>query len=119
MPERHIAERRGRRAEMLAAWWLRLKGYRLRGARVRNSKGEIDLVMQRGKMLIFVEVKARASIVEAQEALTLRGLARMRAASRVAMRRFDKKTRLNHRFDAVLIAPWHFPRHIQMITTDQ
>ncbi len=104
---------------MFAAWWLRLKGYRLRAARVRNSKGEIDLVMQRGKTLIFVEVKARTSLVEAQEALTVRGLARMRAASHVAMGRFDKKTRLNHRFDAVLIAPWQFPRHIQHIITDE
>lgn len=119
MNKREAAEHHGRRAEMLAAWWLCLKGYRLRGRRVRNSKGEIDLVMQRGKTLIFVEVKARASLRDAQEALTLRGLARMRAASRVALGRFDKKARLNHRFDAVLIAPWHFPRHIQHVTNDE
>jgi putative endonuclease len=118
MPKRQQAERHGRRAETLAAWWLRLKGFRLLASRLRTPRGEIDLVMRRGNTLIFVEVKARSTMAEAQEALSLRGLARMRDASDVVMKRFDKNMRLNHRFDAVLIAPWHFPRHIPMVTTD-
>jgi putative endonuclease len=116
--KRQSAERHGRRAEGLATWWLRCKGFRLLAARLRTRHGEIDLVMRRGNLLIFVEVKARASMSEAEDALTPRGLARMRAASRLVMERFDKKACLNHRFDALLIAPWHFPRHIPMITTD-
>jgi putative endonuclease len=118
MAKRQQAERRGRRAETIAAWWLRLKGFRLLASRLRTPRGEIDLVMRRGATLIFVEVKARSNMDEAQAALSLRGLARMRAASDMVMFRFDKNARFNHRFDAVLIAPWHFPRHIQMITTD-
>jgi putative endonuclease len=118
MAKRQQAERRGRRAENIAAWWLRLKGFRLLASRLRTARGEIDLVMRRGKTLIFVEVKARTNMIEAQEALSPRGLARMRGAAQVVMRKFDKNMRLNHRFDAVLIAPWHFPRHIPMVTTD-
>jgi putative endonuclease len=116
--KRQSAERLGRWAETLATMWLRLKGYRLLGKRLRTSSGEIDLVMRRGSVLIFVEVKARTTMIDAQDALSPRGLARMRAASRQVMRNFDQNARLNHRFDALLIAPWHFPRHIKMITTD-
>ena len=43
---RKAAEKRGRRAETLAAWWLRLHGWRIVGQRVRNPRGEVDLVAQ-------------------------------------------------------------------------
>ncbi len=118
MNRREQAERDGRRAEQLAALWLRLKGFRLLARRLRTRHGEIDLVMRRGQLLLFVEVKARATMEEAEAALMPRGLARMRAATRLVIGRFDKKAQLNHRFDAVLIAPRRFPRHIPMITTD-
>jgi putative endonuclease len=123
MDKRRKAERDGRRAEWIATWWLRCKGFRLLAKRLRTPHGEIDLVMRRGGLLIFIEVKARRSFAEAEEALHPRGLARMRAAAQMVMPRFDtiihfKKSALNHRFDAVLIAPGRFPRHIPMITTD-
>ncbi len=117
MDKRQKAERHGRRAETIAAWWLRFKGYSLLAQRVRTGQGEIDLVMRRGRMIIFVEVKARSSLAEAHEALTPRGLERLRRAGAVCIGRFDPKNRLNHRFDALLIAPWHFPRHIIVVTT--
>ena len=41
------AEKRGHRSESLAAWWLRLKGYRILGRRVKTHAGEIDLVALR------------------------------------------------------------------------
>jgi putative endonuclease len=115
MNKRQQAEQNGRRAEGLAALWLRCKGFRLLGRRLRTPHGEIDLVMRRGRLLIFVEVKARTSFAEAQEALTPRGLSRMQAAAQILMVKYDPARRLNHRFDAVLIAPGRFPRHITHI----
>jgi putative endonuclease len=117
MDKRRQAEQQGRRAETIAAWWLRCKGYRLLATRVRTPHGEIDLVMRRGTMILFVEVKARATMAEAHEALSPRSLSRLRAAGAISIGRFDPKNRLNHRFDAVLIAPHQFPRHIRMVTT--
>ena len=58
---RQGAERLGRRAESIAAWYLRLKGYRILARRYRTPLGEIDLVAKRGQTLAFVEVKARTS----------------------------------------------------------
>ncbi|HET9353392.1 MAG TPA: YraN family protein, partial [Sphingomicrobium sp.] len=41
---RQLAEARGRRAETIAAWWLRLRGWRILAQRVRVTGGEVDLV---------------------------------------------------------------------------
>ncbi len=44
---RLAAELSGRRGEAFAAWYLRLKGYRIVEARVKTPVGEIDLVARR------------------------------------------------------------------------
>ncbi len=56
---------RGRRAEALAAWWLRLKGYRILARGFRVAAGEIDLIARRGRLIALIEVKARPSLEEA------------------------------------------------------
>ena len=52
----------GRRGERRAAWFYRLRGYRIVARNVHLRGGEIDLVARRGRTLVFVEVKARQSI---------------------------------------------------------
>ena len=59
----------GRKAERYAAMWLRAKGWRILAQRVRTPAGEIDLVAKRGKIVAFVEVKARRTMDEAQHSL--------------------------------------------------
>lgn len=49
---------RGRRGEDEALAWLEAQGYQLVARNVRSSRGEIDLVMTQGQLLVFVEVKA-------------------------------------------------------------
>ena len=56
---RLAAEKSGRQGEAIAAWFLRLKGWRIVGARVKTPRGEVDLIARRGKSIAFVEVKAR------------------------------------------------------------
>ena len=58
---RQAAEKRGRSAETLACWYLRMHGWRILARRVRVVGGEVDIIARRGRMLAFVEVKARAS----------------------------------------------------------
>jgi putative endonuclease len=48
----------GRAAEELAAEYLRKKGYRLLEKNHRTKLGEIDLIMEDGETIVFVEVKA-------------------------------------------------------------
>lgn len=56
MRDRAAAEAQGRRAERIAGWWLRLKGWRILARRVRTPVGKVDLVAKRGNMIAFVNV---------------------------------------------------------------
>jgi putative endonuclease len=49
----------GKRCEALVAGYLQGKGYHLRMRNFRMRQGEIDLVMEEGKTIVFVEVKSR------------------------------------------------------------
>ena len=109
---RVAAERHGHRSEAIAAWWLRLKLYRIVARRYRTAAGEIDLVVRRGRVLAFVEVKARGQLADAAEALGTRQQQRIaRAAGQFLAARPDL-ARLEPRFDAVLIVRGTWPRHL-------
>lgn len=113
---RQQAEKRGRRAETIAAWYLRLKGYSILDVRVKTHRGEIDLVARRGKSLVFVEVKARDSVLAGQHVLTHRNLARVKAAAHALAHRYGAHESI--RIDAIVVAPWAKPRHIEAIALD-
>jgi putative endonuclease len=108
---RQRAERGGRRAEQLAAWWLRLKGWRILAVRARTPVGEVDLVARRGRVLAFIEVKARASAGEAAWALDDWRLRRVAAAAEALMPRYFR-TGDTVRLDAIFIVPRRWPRHM-------
>jgi putative endonuclease len=108
---RREAERGGRRAERLAAWWLRLKGWTILGRRVRTPVGEVDLVARRGRTVAFVEVKARASAGEAGLALDEWRLRRVAAAAEVLAHRYAAAGD-DVRIDAMVLVPRRLPRHL-------
>lgn len=106
------ALRRGHFAERLAAAWLMLKGYRILGRNLDFGVGEIDLLARRGRLLVVVEVKRRASRAEGLAALSARQQARLaRAASALLARRPDLAG-LAMRFDLVVVAPRRLPLHL-------
>jgi putative endonuclease len=109
--KRQAAERGGRRAETLAAWWLRLKGWTILGRRIRTPVGEVDLVARRGRTVAFVEVKARATADDAGLALDEWRLRRVAAAAEALAPRYSR-TGDDIRIDAMLIVPRRFPRHL-------
>jgi putative endonuclease len=51
----------GQEGESAAERYLRRKGYRILERNARSSLGELDLVVEDGAVLVFVEVKARHS----------------------------------------------------------
>lgn len=105
------AERRGRRGENLAAWWLRLQGWRIIAQRVKLPVGEVDLVARRGRTVAFIEVKWRrdaAGLDTAIDAARLRRVAR--AAEAIAPRHVRSGDTMQ--IDVILVTPWRWPRRI-------
>lgn len=106
------AERRGRRGETIAAWYLRLKGFRILDRRVRTRLGEIDLVARRRGLIAFVEVKTRDSAGELAHAIDEHRLARVAAAAGILAPRYAGSGE-DIRIDVILIAPGRLPQHIE------
>jgi putative endonuclease len=112
MRDRGAAESRGRKAETLACWYLRLSGWRVLQRPARVPGGEVDIVARRGRTLAFVEVKARASAESAELALDRHRLKRVAAAAeRLAPRFMRAGDEL--RIDAIFIVPGRWPRHLR------
>lgn len=106
------AHRRGRTAEALAAWLLRLKGFSILARRVRTRYGEIDLVARRGRLVVICEVKARPDEETAAAAIRPRQQARLRRAAEAFRQSRPDLARCDVRFDAVLVLPRRLPRHL-------
>jgi putative endonuclease len=110
--DRRRAERNGRVGETAAAWWLRLKGWRILARRVKTPLGEVDLVARRGNLIAFVEVKRRQTGAELDYAIDEYRLARVAAAAEYLGSRYMEPGD-DMRVDVILIAPGRVLRHIE------
>ena len=110
---RRQAEQRGHLAELVALWWLRCKGYRLLAHRYKSPVGEIDLIMRRGQVTAFIEVKQRQNLDASVLSVTAHQSRRIAAAARSWMGRDQIAARQACRFDIVAVSPYLWPRHIE------
>jgi len=106
------ARRSGRRGEVLAALWLMAKGYRILGFRLRTPQGEIDLLALRGRTLAVVEVKRRADLLAALEAVSFEQRERLRRAGAALAARRPALAGASVRLDLMALAPGRLPMHI-------
>lgn len=105
------AFREGHGAEWLAAAFLMLKGYQVLGFRLKTRGVEIDILARQGKTAVVVEVKRRATIEAALNAVDPRQLERLRAAGAALLRQRPSLAGLGLRIDTVALAPGRVPRH--------
>lgn len=110
-PGRQAAYRLGHRAEWLALGALVLRGYRPLARRVSLAGGEIDLIVRRGRTVVFVEVKARARLDEARTAIGAVKRQRFSRAVRAWVARHPWSADLTLRADAVFIGGRNWPEH--------
>lgn len=93
---------------MIALNYLRCYGYSLvchnyqalRG----TMAGEIDLIMRKGRTIVFVEVKKRSTLDNAAYAIQPRQQERIRYAAEAFLASHPQFAEFDIRFDAVLIA---------------
>ena len=89
--------------EALAAKYLMKKRYKLVATNFKSRFGEIDLIMENKKFLVFVEVKLRKSnaFANAYEYVDRHKQDRIRTTAEIYLSQFP--TRLQPRFDVVEI----------------
>lgn len=111
------ARREGRAAEWIAALLLILKGYQILAFRLRTPQGEIDLLAKRGRILAVVEVKRRANIEQALDAIDFTQRQRLLQAGRNVAAHRPSLRHLALRIDLIALAPGSFPRHVRNIVS--
>jgi putative endonuclease len=112
LARRQAANSRGHSGERLAVLRLLLSGYRVLARRYKTKVGEIDLVVRRGKIVAFVEVKRRQTLTAGLEAVTPGARARIRRAAELYLARNPHLAEHGLRFDIIVVTPWSWPRHI-------
>lgn len=108
---RQQAERYGRAGESLAALYLRLKGYRIIARDLRSPVGEIDLIVHRGNLIAFVEVKTRSA--DAAEVLTTAQRRRIVRAAELFLAHRPEFQASDIRFDLILVGRGRWPQHLR------
>lgn len=112
-PRRLRAETFGRRGEDLAAWYLRGKLYRILVRRFKTPVGEIDLIVSRFGVTVFVEVKSRQSRGRERDALEHVNRRRLVRAAQYYIARNPRIAEQPMRFDVIFLAPMSWPRHVK------
>lgn len=95
----------GRRGEELAARYLSRRGWRILARNFRAGHKELDLVVRRGSVLAFVEVKTRrgGDFGDPLEAITRRKRSELTACARCWLRAHAPPPGTIRRFDAVAV----------------
>ena len=110
---RRRAQQWGRLAEWIAAGSLILKGYRILKMRYKTKIGEVDIIARKGQMIVMVEVKARHTIEEALDAVTVTAQRRIESAGDLWLARQKNAHLLSIRFDIIAVRPWRWPSHYE------
>ena len=97
--------RTGARAERRARLFYLLRGYRLLGANVRPGGVEVDLVLRRGRKLVFCEVKAKlgGGYGDPAEMVDRHKQERLRRAAEAWLAEHPKAADWEVRFDVVAV----------------
>lgn len=107
----------GHFAETIALWFLRFKGYRFVAKNFVTGKGtnagEIDLIVKRGKTLVFVEVKKRKTELKALYAINSKQQMRLTKGAVSFIKSHPEYDGYQLRFDAIIFYANRLPKHIQ------
>lgn len=106
----------GHKVERYVAFILFFKGYRLLSHNFKyyrgTGTGETDLILKKGKTLVFAEVKKRESFEKAAFAISPFSQKRLVKSAEIFLQSRPELQNYDIRFDAVLVNRFFFIRHI-------
>lgn len=98
-----LAYQSGAAAEVQVSRRYEEQGFEILFTRWRGARGEIDLILRKADMIVFVEVKKSTSFAQAAERITPQQMARIRgAAEEFLALKYDGQM-FDIRFDAALM----------------
>ncbi len=112
MNKRQRAYRKGLWAEYLVLVFMMLKGYWPVARRYKTPVGEIDLIVRKKDLYVFVEVKARRTMEEALESLPVQAQKRIMRAAEHFLSRQKKVLNPALRFDFFAVTGLFSVRHL-------
>jgi len=91
-------------AERRAAWWYRLRGYRILATNVWIAGYELDVIARRGRSLVFCEVKSKSGprFGDPLEMVTAEKIRRIRRAAEVWLAASKEHAACRVTFDVVV-----------------
>ncbi|MCH7695320.1 MAG: YraN family protein [Proteobacteria bacterium] len=100
------SHQRGRLAEEKAFSFLKKNGLKPLERNYTTTRGEIDIIMQDGETIVFIEVRARTqnNIVDALETIDRRKCSNIIYASEHYLQKHKKTNRSICRFDIIILA---------------
>ncbi|AOX18176.1 hypothetical protein A0U89_06760 [Kozakia baliensis] len=98
-----MSYRTGLAAEERAASLLVQEGWEILARRVRTPFGELDLIAANNEMLLMVEVKRRATLVDAAFSVSRRQAERLLAATDFILQTKPDWQREDTRFDILIL----------------
>ena len=103
---------KGQAAERRAWWFYRLRGYRILERNVWIGGYELDLVVRRGRDLVFVEVKAKGGprYGDPLEMVTPEKQRRLRQAAEAWLAAHPELSRLHASFEVIAVAEGRLER---------
>jgi putative endonuclease len=92
------------------------KGFTILAKRYKTVCGEIDIIAQKGDLVVFVEVKSRKNIDKCYTAIVDKQLNRIQRASQIFLSKNSKLSTMSIRYDVILVSDWSFPIHIENVS---
>ncbi|MBX7145778.1 MAG: YraN family protein [Alphaproteobacteria bacterium] len=110
--QKYYAWKKGKKAEFLARWYLRICGYKILDYNIKTSLGEIDIIARKKSCIFIIEVKARKDLDKGLEAIQHYQQKRIHKATLLWLQKTPQFGDYSVRFVALLIIPLRLPKLI-------
>jgi len=100
-----VSLRPGKRAEQRAVWWYRMRGYRILATNAWVAGYELDIIVRRGRRLVFCEVKEKSGerFGDPLEMVDDEKQRRLRIAADAWLARHSETAELQISFDVIAV----------------